>query len=57
MTCYDETRDRDSLYSPRVPRDGNNVREIAEDAPAFLGHARPQRKADRNSNDGRDTEE
>jgi hypothetical protein len=57
VTCYDETRDKDSQFSPRVQRDGLNVREIADDPAAFIGHVRPRRKADRDSNDGRDTEE
>ena len=57
MTCYDEPDDRDSMWSPRVVRDGNNVREIAEDPAAFICHARPRRKVDRNSHDGNATEE
>ena len=57
MTCYDETKDREFPWSPRVVRDGNNVREIAEDPAAFIGHARPRRKVDRDSNDGHSTEE
>jgi hypothetical protein len=50
MTCYDETRDRDELFPPRprngptVIRDGQNVREIAEDPAAFIGHVRPRMK-------------
>ena len=58
MTCYDEPRDMDSEYrGPRVVRDGNNVREIAEDPAAFIGHARPRRKVERDSHDGNATEE
>ena len=57
MTCYDETKDREFPWSPRVVRDGNNVREIAEDPAAFIGHARPRRKVDRDSHDGNATEE
>ena len=58
MTCYDETKDNDmGGWSPRVVRDGNNVREIAEDPAAFIGHARPRRKVDRDSHDGNATEE
>ncbi len=44
-------------WSPRVVRDGQNVREIAEDPAAFIGHARPRRKVDRDSHDGNATEE
>ena len=47
MTCYDETRDAnpplEPMSGPRVHRDGNNVREIAEDPAAFVGHVRPRR--------------
>ena len=58
MTCYDETpRDKEFPFSPRVVRDGDNVREIAENPAAFVGQARPRRKVERDSHDGSATEE
>jgi hypothetical protein len=52
MTCYDETRDKEGLMGPvtgpRIRRDGQNVREIAEDAKEFLGHSVPRYHEERN---------
>jgi hypothetical protein len=51
MTCYDEERRPGDLpperRGPTVVRDGNNVREIAADPAAFIGHAKPRRKQGR----------
>jgi hypothetical protein len=59
MTCYDETRDKnpdgpiEAFRGPRVQRDGNNVREIAEDPECFLGHSRPRRYVGRDDDWGK----
>ena len=59
MSCYDEVKPSNRLpdasyykpgAGPTVIRDEMNVKEIAENAPDFVGHSRPrlhrQRDAD-----------
>jgi hypothetical protein len=58
MSCYDEERkNTDAIMErrgPTVVRDGQNVREIAEDLPAFALHVRPRMKKGRDDDWGRE---
>jgi hypothetical protein len=52
MTCYDEegSKSIDAILErrgPTVVRDQMNVREIAEQPSAFIGHVRPRYKQGR----------
>ncbi len=58
MSCYDEERRPDGpllpveRYGPTVVRDQMNVREIAADPAAFIGHVRPRYKQGRDDDRG-----
>ena len=56
MTCYDEERNPSDMpperRGPTVVCDQMNVREIAADPAAFIGHVRPRFKQGRD--DGRE---
>jgi hypothetical protein len=52
MSCYDEIKSGPDEVSPpnrypSVVRDGNNVREIAENSPDFALHVKPRMKMGR----------